>query len=92
MYDVTIIGGGVIGCSIARELSRYQIRTALIEKCAEVGFGTSKTNSGIIHAGHHSPANTLKGKLVVRGNQHFDVLHKELNFVASRVIGRIGNF
>jgi glycerol-3-phosphate dehydrogenase len=68
MYDVAIIGGGVIGCAIARELSRYRLRTVVLEMCEEVGFGTTKTNSGIIHAGHHSSPDTLKGKLVVRGN------------------------
>lgn len=85
MYDVAIIGGGVIGCSIARELSHYRVRTVLLEKCAEVGFGTSKTNSGIIHAGHHSSPDTLKGKLVVRGNELFDTLSKELNFAFRRI-------
>ena len=79
MYDVAIIGGGVICCAIARELSRYQIRTVVLEMCAEVGFGTTKTNSGIIHAGHHSPPDTLKGRLVVRGNELFDQLCSELN-------------
>ena len=85
MYDVTIIGGGVIGCAIARELSRYRLSTAVVEQCAEVGFGTTKTNSGIIHAGHHSPPDTLKGKLVVRGNELFDQLHSELNFGFRRI-------
>jgi glycerol-3-phosphate dehydrogenase len=85
MYDVTIIGGGVIGCAIARELSRYRLSTAVVEQCAEVGFGTTKTNSGIIHAGHHSAPDTLKGKLVVRGNQLFDKLHSELNFGFRRI-------
>jgi glycerol-3-phosphate dehydrogenase len=85
MYDVAIIGGGVIGCSIARELSRYRVRTVVLEMCAEVGFGTTKTNSGIIHAGHHSSPDTLKGKLVVRGNQLFDELCSELNFGFARI-------
>jgi glycerol-3-phosphate dehydrogenase len=85
MYDVAIIGGGVIGCAIARELSRYRLRTVVLEMCEEVGFGTTKTNSGIIHAGHHSSPDTLKGKLVVRGNQLFDELFKELNFGFARI-------
>ncbi len=85
MYDVAIIGGGVIGCSIARELSRYRVRTVVVERFAEVGFGTTKTNSGIIHAGHHSPPNTLKGKLVVRGNELFDTLCNELHFGFRRI-------
>ena len=85
VFDVAIIGGGVIGCSIARELSRYRVRTLVLEMCAEVGFGTTKTNSGIIHAGHHSAPDTLKGKLVVRGNQLFDELCSELNFGFARI-------
>jgi len=85
MYDVAIIGGGVVGCAIARELSRYQLRVVLVEKCAEVGFGTTKTNSGIIHAGHHSPPDTLKGRLAVRGNQLFDTLRHELSFGFRRI-------
>jgi glycerol-3-phosphate dehydrogenase len=85
MYDVAIIGGGVVGCAIARELSRYQLQVVLLEKCAEVGFGTTKTNSGIIHAGHHSPPDTLKGRLAVRGNQLFDSLRQELSFGFRRI-------
>lgn len=85
IYDVAIIGGGVIGCCIARELSRYTISTVLIEKYSEVGFGTTKSNSGIIHAGHHSSLKTLKGQLVVRGNRLFDKLCRELKFAFSRI-------
>ena len=85
VYDIAIIGGGVTGCAIARELSRYRLRIVIIEKYAEVGFGSSKTNSGIIHAGHHSSPATLKGKLVVRGNEMFDTLCKDLNFGFRRI-------
>ena len=85
MYDVAIIGGGVTGCAIARELSRYRSRIVILEKHEEVGFGTTKTNSGIIHAGHHSSPDTLKGKLVIRGNRLFDRLCKDLNFGFRRI-------
>ena len=85
MYDVAIVGGGVTGCSIARALSRYQVRTVLLEKQVEVGFGTTKTNSGIIHAGHQTAAGTLKGELEVRGNRMFDDLARELNFGFRRI-------
>ncbi|MCW9046398.1 MAG: NAD(P)/FAD-dependent oxidoreductase, partial [Alphaproteobacteria bacterium] len=84
-YDVTIVGGGVIGCAIARELTRYDLKTALIEKQCEVGFGTSKSNSGIIHAGHHSSSDTLKGPLEWAGNQLWTQLHQELDFGFERV-------
>jgi len=80
MYDVIIIGGGVVGCALARELSRYNLRLALLEKEVEVGFGTSKTNSGIIHAGHHSPPGTLKSKFEWVGNQKWGDLVKDLKF------------
>lgn len=80
VYDVAIIGGGVVGCAIARELTRYSLNIILIEKESEVGFGVSKANSGIIHGGHHSSPNTLKGKLEWPGNQLWLGLHQELGF------------
>jgi glycerol-3-phosphate dehydrogenase len=80
LYDVAIVGGGVIGCAIARALSRFHLRTILLEKECEVGFGTSKSNSGIIHAGHNGAAGTLKGELEWAGNQMWDALHDELDF------------
>ncbi|NOQ41158.1 MAG: FAD-dependent oxidoreductase [Desulfuromusa sp.] len=85
MYDVIIIGGGIVGCALARELSRYQLRLALIEKEVEVGFGTSKTNSGIIHSGHHSPTDTLKGKFEWAGNQLWNDLARDLKFGFKRI-------
>ena len=80
MKDVTIIGGGVIGCAIARELTRYRLDIALVEREVEVGFGTSKSNSGIIHGGHHTEPGTLKGELAWAGNQRWVRLAQELGF------------
>lgn len=84
-YDVAIIGGGVIGCAIARELMRYPIRAVLIDKESEVGFGTSKANSGIIHGGHHGSPKTLKGQLEWEGNQMWDPICQELGFGFKRI-------
>ncbi len=84
-YDVTIIGGGIIGCAIARELARYRLSVILLEKECEVGFGTSKSNSGIIHAGHHSSTGMLKGRLEWEGNQKWDALCKQLGFGFERI-------
>ena len=84
-YDLIIIGGGIVGCALARELSRYNLRLALIEKEVEVGFGISKTNSGIIHAGHHSPPGTLKGRFEWSGNQMWDELASDLKFGFKRI-------
>lgn len=85
MFDVTIIGGGIIGCAIARELMRYRLKVILLEKECEVGFGTSKANSGIIHAGHHDEPRTLKGRLEWLGNQAWDRLADELGFSLRRI-------
>jgi len=68
-YEVAVIGGGVVGASICRELARYRIRVALIEAEHEVSFGTSKANSGIIHAGFHASPGSLKARLAVAGNR-----------------------
>ncbi len=83
--DVAIIGGGVVGCAIAHELGRYRIDVTLLEKETEVGFGTSKANSGIIHGGFHSNPSTLKGRLEWAGNQMWDALCAELGFGFARV-------
>lgn len=69
MHDVIIIGGGVVGSAIARELSAYKLSIALLEKEEELAFGVSKSNSGIIHPGTQNSPHSLKGKLCVQGNK-----------------------
>jgi glycerol-3-phosphate dehydrogenase len=85
IYDVLIVGGGIVGCAIARELTRYRLRVALCEREVEVGFGTTKANSGIIHGGHHAAPDTLKGRLEWEGNQRWDELAQALHFGFRRV-------
>ena len=77
-YDIIIIGAGVVGCAIARELSKYQLDVAVLEKEAECAFGVSKSNSGIIHPGTQNPPDSLKGKLCVEGNKLVRELAAEL--------------
>jgi glycerol-3-phosphate dehydrogenase len=79
-YDVAIIGAGVCGANIARKLSSYRISVALVDAAADLSFGVSKANSGIIHAGFHHSPQTLKARLEVRGALLFDQLHRELDF------------
>lgn len=67
-YDVIIIGAGIVGTMIARELSRYELSIALIDREADVGMGQSTSNSAIIHSGHDPEPGTLKARLNVRGN------------------------
>jgi glycerol-3-phosphate dehydrogenase len=83
-YDVAIIGAGVTGAAVARQLSRYKLKIVLIEKEEDVSFGTSKANSGIIHAGFHSAPGLLKTRLCLKGNRLFDRLKEELGFAFER--------
>jgi glycerol-3-phosphate dehydrogenase len=83
-YDVAIIGCGVSGANIARQLSAYHIKTAILEKAADVSFGTSKANSGIVHGGFHHNKKYLKARLEIQGNLMFDQLRRELNFPFKR--------
>ena len=73
-----IIGAGVVGCAVARELSRYEGRICVIEKGSDVAEGASKANSGIIHAGFDARPGTLKAKLNVEGAKCYPQLCKEL--------------
>lgn len=83
-YDVIIIGAGVTGCAIARELSRYELRVAVLEKGSDVCEGTSKANSGIVHAGFDAKPGSLKAKLNVEGSRMMEELSKELDFSYKR--------
>lgn len=80
MYDVIIIGAGVSGCAIARELSRFKLKIAVFEKALDVCEGTSKANSGIVHAGYDAKPGTLKARLNVEGSRKMEALSKELDF------------
>ena len=84
MYDAIIIGAGVTGCAIARELSRYQLNILVLEKEEDVCCGTSKANSAIIHAGHDAKPGSLKARFNVRGNELMDQLSADLNFPFTR--------
>ena len=78
IYDVIIIGAGVVGTAIARELSRYRLKIAILEKEEEPAFGVSKSNSGIVHPGTQNAPDSLKGRLCVEGNRLTRKLAREL--------------
>jgi glycerol-3-phosphate dehydrogenase len=76
--SVLVIGAGVIGCAIARELSKFKIEVDLLEKESDVGCGVSKGNSGVIHTGLYYPKGSLKARLCVEGRLMFPELAKQL--------------
>ena len=84
-YDVVIIGGGVIGCTIARTLSKYNLKIALLEKESDIASGTTKANSGVVHAGYASPREYVKRDLCIRGNKLYTQAAEELNFPFRRI-------
>lgn len=80
MYDVLVIGGGVTGTAIARQLSRYSLSVALMEKHYDVAMGATKANSAIVHGGFAESHAKLKGRLCYRGRRQFARLAEELGF------------
>ena len=79
MMDVAVIGAGVVGALIARELSRYQLDVCMLEKADDVAMGTSKANSAIVHAGFDCQPGSVMAKMNVRGNAMMDQLTRELS-------------
>lgn len=80
LYDVVIVGAGVSGCAVARELSKYTARVCVVEREEDVCCGTSKANSAIVHAGFDAQTGTLMAKLNVEGNALMWQLAEDLDF------------
>ncbi len=77
--DILIIGGGVIGCAVARELSAYQGTITLIERGSDVAEGASKANSGIVHAGFDAKIGSVKARLNVEGSKMYEAFCRDVN-------------
>ncbi len=85
VYDVVIIGGGIIGCSIARELSKFELDAALLEKEPDVSLGQTRANNGMVHPGLAPSKHSLKRELNVKGNALYPKLCDELDVPFKRV-------
>ncbi|MCC8024372.1 MAG: NAD(P)/FAD-dependent oxidoreductase [Clostridium sp.] len=77
-YDVIVIGAGVVGCAVARELSRYRLDIAVLEKEPDVAMGNSSRNTGMLHAGFTYKPGSLKAECAVEGNKEFDQVAAQL--------------
>lgn len=77
--DVVVIGGGIVGTAILRELSKYDIRSVLVEKEPDLAAGTTKANSAILHAGFDAPIGSMKAIMNVRGNHLYHELEDQLD-------------
>ena len=84
IYDIVIIGGGVIGCMTARALSRYDLKILLIEKESDIGMGASSANSAIVHAGHDPMPGTLKAEMNRLANPMWDQVSADLGIPFKR--------
>lgn len=84
-YDIAIVGGGVVGCAIARELSKFTCRVCLLERELDVSLGTSCRNSGVLHSGINYKPGTLRARLAVRGNAMMDELCRDLKVKIKRI-------
>lgn len=85
MKDIIIIGAGVVGCAIARELSKYKLDVIVLEEKNDVAMGATKANSAIVHGGYAESHNKIKGRLCHKGRLEYDRLNKELNFGFSKI-------
>ncbi len=85
VYDVVIIGAGVIGTMIARKLSMYDLSVCMLESGSDVAVGSSRANSGIVHAGYDAVPGTMKALLNVRGNKLYDKIARELDVPFKRI-------
>ncbi|WKY46917.1 NAD(P)/FAD-dependent oxidoreductase [Eubacteriaceae bacterium ES3] len=82
-YDVIIIGGGITGSAIARELSRFELKVALLEKGLDIGMGATKGNGGVVHQGYDPVPGSVKAKINAEGARQFPQLSRELGFEIS---------
>ena len=83
--EVAIIGAGIMGCTMARALSRYHLDVCVVDSNSDVGEGSTKANSGLIHTGFHARGGSLKGQSCAEGNILYDTIVEELDIPFSKI-------
>lgn len=83
-YDILIIGAGIVGATLARELSAYDIRVAVVDKAADIPSGASRANSAMIHAGYDDTPGSVKANFCPKGNRRYHELAETLDFTLSQ--------
>jgi len=78
MYDVLIVGCGIIGAAAAYELSKYELKVGILEKDNDVANGATKANNAILHAGYDSVPGTLESKLTLKGLHYYHIRNFQL--------------
>lgn len=84
MFDIAVIGAGVVGGAVAREMTKYNLRVVILERESDVAMGATKANSAIVHAGFDAKPGTLKARLNVRGSELMEDYAYELGVKYSR--------
>jgi len=85
MFDVTLIGCGVVGAGIAFELSKCKLSVAVLEKENDIACGTTKANSAIVHAGYDPLPGTKMARLNVQGSKMMEELCRRLSVDYKRI-------
>ena len=83
-FDIAIVGAGITGCAIARQLARYDLSICVVEAANDVALGASKANGGLVHAGYDPAPGTVKAQVNARGCELYGTLAQELGFLFSR--------
>ena len=91
MYDVVIIGAGITGTMLAKQLSQYKLKVALVDKENDIADGATMANSAIIHTGYDPEDNTMKAKMNVRGAQMYPQLCQDLGCRCGIALGSLSS-
>lgn len=83
-FDIAIVGAGITGCAIARQLTRFELSICVVEAANDIALGASKANGGLVHAGYDPAPGTVKAQVNARGCELYDTWAQELGFLFSR--------